>query len=111
MTRVEAVPARSALGRREFAPSYTLFRRADKPDLYCAVPEDQTVPSFLRGDHWACVGRITRAAALPGFQEKQARSGVRLNGFYLFMAHQTGVPAAARKVAPALCPAPELCAA
>src|SRR4029453_14402934 len=48
------------------------------------------------------VGRIKQAAALPGFQEEQARSGVRLNGFYLFMAHQTGVPAAARKAAPAL---------
>ena len=111
MTRVEAVPARSALGRRGFAPSYNLFRHADKPDLYCAVPEDRAVPSFLRGDHWAFVGRITRAAPLPGFQEEQARSGVRLNGFYLFMAHHTGVSAAARKAAPALCPAPELCAA
>jgi hypothetical protein len=102
MTRVEAVPARSALGRREVAPSYNLFRREDKPDLYCAVPEDRAVPTFLHGDHWAFVGRVTRATALPGFQEKQARSGVRLNGFYLFMAHQTGVTAAARKAAPAL---------
>ena len=49
MTRVEAVPARSALGRREVAPAYNLFRRAGKPDLYCAVPEDHAVPTFLRG--------------------------------------------------------------
>ena len=111
MTRVEAVPARSALGRRGFAPSYNLFRHAGKPDLYCAVPDDRAVPSFLRGEHWAFVGRIKQAAALPGFQEEQARSGVRLNGFYVFMAHQTGVSAAARKAAPALCSAPELCAA
>jgi len=105
MTRVEAVPARSALGRREFAPSYNLFRRADKPDLYCAVPEDRAVPIFVRGDHWAFAGRITKAAALPGFQAEQARSGVRLNGFHLFMAHRTGFTAGARSSAPELCAA------
>ena len=105
MTRVEAVPARSALGRRGLAPSYTLFRREDKPDLYCAVPEDRAVPVFVRGNHWTFVGRITRAGALPGFEEEQARSGVRLNGFYLFMAHHTGFSAAAHKSAPGLCAA------
>jgi len=105
MTRIEGVPARSALGQRELAPSYTLFRREDKPDLYCAVPEDRAVPTFLRGDHWAFAGRITRAAAFPGFQVDQARSSVRLNGFYLFMAHHTDFSAAAHKSAPALCAA------
>src|SRR4051794_6584478 len=105
MTRIEGVPARSALGQRELAPSYTLFRSEDKPDLYCAVPEDRAVPVFVQGDHWTFVGRITRAAALPGFQEEQARSGVRLNGFYLFMAHHTGFSAAAHKSTLELCAA------
>jgi len=111
MERIRVISVGPALRQQRPSPSYNLFRREDKPDLYCAVPEDQTVPSFLRGEHWAFVGRIKQAAALPGFQEEQARSGVRLNGFYLFMAHQTGVSAAARKAAPALCSAPELCAA
>ena len=105
MTRIEGVPARSSLGQRELAPSYTLFRREDKPDLYCAVPEDRAVPIFVRGDHWAFAGRITKAAALPGFQAEQARSGVRLNGFHLFMAHRSGFTAGAYS------PAAELCAA
>src|SRR5919112_1428897 len=90
MERIDVIPARSPLRWREPKPSYNLFRREDKPDLYCAVPEDHAVPTFLRGDHWAFVGRITEAAALPGFRGDLANSGVRLNGFYLFMAHPTG---------------------
>ena len=90
MERIDVISARSALRRPESLLSYNLFRREDKPDLYCAVPVDRAVPVFLRGDHWACVGRITEAAALPGFRGGLARSGVRLNGFYLFMAHPTG---------------------
>jgi hypothetical protein len=104
MERIRVISARPSLAR-EPSPTYTLFRRADKPDLYCAVPEDRAVPTFLRGDHWAFVGRISEAEALPGFQEEQARSGVRLNGFYLFMAHHTAFAVGARSSAPELCAA------
>ena len=105
MERIDVISARSALRRPESLLSYNLFRREDKPDLYCAVPEDRAVPVFLRGDHWACVGRITEAAALPGFRGDLARSGVRLNGFYLFMAHHTGSTRQVRSSAPELCAA------
>ena len=105
MQRVDVIAARSCLRQQEPLPSYDLFRREDKPDLYCAVPEDRAVPVFLRGDHWACAGRITEAAALPGFRGDLARSGVRLNGFYLFMAHHTGSTRQVRSSAPELCAA------
>jgi hypothetical protein len=105
MDRIEVILVRSSLRRREPSPTYNLFQREDKPDLYCAVPEDRAVPTFLRAGSWAFVGRITEAAALPGFQEEQARSGVRLNGFYLFMAHHSGFVIAARSSAPGLCAA------
>ena len=52
MERIRVISARPSLAR-EPSPTYTLFRREDKPDLYCAVPEDRAVPTFLRGDHWA----------------------------------------------------------
>jgi len=104
MERIHVTSARPSLARGP-SPTYNLFRREDKPDLYCAVPQDQAVPSFLRGDHWAFVGTITKAATLPGFQEEQARSGIRLNGFYLFMAHQTGFAIGARSSALELCAA------
>ena len=105
MDTIELVLARPASGHRQPSPTYTLFRREDKPDLYCAVPEDQSVPTFLRSAHWAIVGRITEATALPGFQEEQARSGVRLNGFYLFMAHRSRLSTAACNSTPELCAA------
>jgi len=63
------------------------------------------MPTFLRGENWAFVGRISETTALPGFQEDQARSGVRLNGFYLFMAHHTSFRIGARSSAPELCDA------
>lgn len=105
MERIRVISAGPALRQQRPSPSYNLFRREDKPDLYCAVPDDWAVPTFLRADHWALVGRITKAAALPGFQEEQARSGVRLNGFYLFMAHHSGFVMGARSSAPELCAA------
>ena len=101
MKRVEGVPARSESGR-EPSPAYNLFRREDKPDLYCAVPDDCPVPVFLGEKHWAFAGQVSRAAAFPGFQEEQARSGVRLNGFYLFMGHHTVFAVGARSSAPEL---------
>jgi hypothetical protein len=105
MQRMEAAQARLSLRQQEPSPIYNLFQREDKPDLYCAVPEDRAVPTFLRADHWMFVGRITKAAALAGFQEEQARSGVRLNGFYLFMAHRALVTAGAHSSASELCAA------
>ena len=99
------ISPRSLLRRREPLPRYNLFRREDKPDLYCAMPDDRPVPTFLHGNHWAFVGQITEAAALPGFRADVARSGVRLNGFYLFMAHGTGSPTAAHSSASELCAA------
>src|SRR5215217_6782537 len=85
MERIEVILVRSSLRRREPSPTYNLFQREDKPDLYCAVPEDRAVPTGLRGD--------------------QARSGVRLNGFHLFMAFRSGVTAAGRSSVPELCAA------
>ena len=35
-----------------FALRYNLFRRKWQPDLCCAVPEDQPVPSFITGESW-----------------------------------------------------------
>src|SRR3954468_621466 len=102
MERIRVISAGPSLRQREPSPTCNLFRREEKPDLYCAVPEDRAVPTFLRGDNWAFVGRISNAAALPGFQEEQARSGVRLNGFYLFMAHHSGFVIGARSSAPEL---------
>jgi hypothetical protein len=32
--------------------TYNLFRHRDDADLYCAVPQDQAVPSFLTDHAW-----------------------------------------------------------
>lgn len=70
-------------------PVYNLFRRRNEPELYCAVPEDWPVPGFIAGAAWDFGGRIDAPAAAPrGFDADAARHGVRLTGYYLFLAEQ-----------------------
>ena len=57
------------LRERKPLSAYNLFRQGDKPDLYCAVPEDRALPSFLQGHPWAFVGEVTEATAPRGFRE------------------------------------------
>jgi hypothetical protein len=62
-----------------------LFRRRGTEDVYCAVPEDRVVPSFLKGDLWEFVGRLDDRSAWPaGFNPAAAEAGIRYNGYYLF---------------------------
>ena len=105
MDRIGMISARPSLRQREPSPTYNLFQREEKQDLYCAVPEDRVVPTFIQGENWTFVGKITEGTALPGFWEDCARSSVRLNGFYLFMGYGTGFAAGTRSSAPELCAA------
>lgn len=65
--------------------TYNLFRNNQRPKLFCAVPEDRPIPSFIDAEGWSfeCVLRSQDVAPL-GFQDRAARAGVRYNGFYLF---------------------------
>jgi hypothetical protein len=66
---------------------YDLFRSRDEPELYCAVPENRPAPAFLGSEPWQVAGRLAEADPMPlGFDREAARIGVRLNGFYLFVA-------------------------
>lgn len=85
--------AESGRGR----PAYNLFRRRNEPELYCAVPEDYPVPPFIAGEAWDFGGRLDNPLAAPrGFDPEAARHGVRLSGYYLFLA-DPGSPAGARE--------------
>jgi len=67
--------------------TFNLFRRKRQQDLYCAVPEDYAVPSFLNPREWEFGGKVEHPAASPGgFDPKAASTSVRFNGFYLFQA-------------------------
>jgi len=66
---------------------YDLFRQQHEPGLYCAVPKGQPAPAFLQSDQWKAAGEMDAAGPAPlGFDREAARTGVRLNGFYLFVA-------------------------
>jgi hypothetical protein len=66
---------------------YALFRSQHEPELYCAVPQDWPAPSFLQSDRWQAAGQMDEAGLTPlGFDREAARIGVRLNGFYVFVA-------------------------
>ncbi len=65
--------------------TYNLFRNNERPSLFCAVPEDRSVPGFIDAVAWS-FERVIRSqdVAPPGFHDRAARAGVRYNGFYLF---------------------------
>lgn len=67
--------------------TYNLFRRRMEPELFCAVPEDVPVPSFIGGGAWDFGGRLVEEATAPrGFDAGAARQSIALNSFYVFMA-------------------------
>lgn len=64
---------------------FNLFRSRGRNGLFCAVPEERSVPAFVTGQQWTFSGRLDEAADVPlGFDPKAAAAGVRFNGFYLF---------------------------
>jgi hypothetical protein len=67
--------------------AYNLFRNNQRPSLFCAVPEDRSVPGFINAEVWS-FERVLRSqdVAPAGFHDRAARAGVRYNGFYLFQA-------------------------
>ncbi|WP_262299877.1 hypothetical protein [Microvirga sesbaniae] len=51
------------------------------------MPEDQPAPAFRESEQWQAAGQLVEADPMPvGFDREAARIGVRLNGFYLFVA-------------------------
>jgi hypothetical protein len=64
---------------------HNLFRNKARPDLYCAVPENRTVPAFIREPGWEFAGRISDQASAPaGFNRAAAWSAANFLGFYVF---------------------------
>jgi hypothetical protein len=65
--------------------AYNLFRRTGPDSLYCAVPEDYTLPAFVTAPAWEFSGRLEARGMRPfGFDTRAADAGVRYNGFHLF---------------------------
>ena len=70
---------------------YHLFRNKQRPQLICAVAADRPLPGFLLPEHWLREGSLGPSdSAPPGFRERAAVTGIRLNGFYLFHRLHTG---------------------
>ncbi|WP_371680064.1 hypothetical protein [Microvirga sp. KLBC 81] len=67
------------------SPAYNLFRSRLESDLFCAIPEDRPVPIFIEAPNWTYAGRAD-ALAQGVFDLEAARTAVRFNGFYLFVA-------------------------
>jgi hypothetical protein len=63
--------------------TYNLFRRKDKADLYCAVPEDVAVPVFVTEELWEYAHSLD-IGTLSGFDAEAAHVSAEANGFYLF---------------------------
>jgi hypothetical protein len=63
--------------------TYNLFRRKGRADLYCAVPENLPIPTFLTEDKWD-YARSLELETLSGFDAAAAQVSAGANGFYLF---------------------------
>jgi hypothetical protein len=63
--------------------TYNLFRRKHAADLYCAVPEDIAVPSFVTDETWEYAQSLD-IGMLSGFDAAAAEVSASANGFYLF---------------------------
>ena len=65
--------------------AYNLFRSKGPDALYCAVPEEYSVPTFVTASVWEFSGRLDgRDRRMLGFDTRAAATGVRYNGFHLF---------------------------
>ena len=74
--------------------SYNLFRTRDC-SIYCAVPQDRPVPTFVRECAWQYHGTVTDwpSPTLP----RAAQVAVRFNGFYIFHPFETPATAEGEK--------------
>lgn len=71
--------------------AYNLFRSKGQHALYCAVPEDCIVPTFLTAADWEFSGRLDEGGGRPfGFDMRAADTGVRYNGFHIFPCFEAG---------------------
>ena len=65
--------------------TYNLFRNRQRPQLFCAVPEDRPVPGFVLAEDWLFEGSLHPSdTPPPGFHARAAATGMRFSGFYLF---------------------------
>jgi hypothetical protein len=65
--------------------TYNLFRSKGSDALFCAVPEECSIPPFLTARRWEFSGRLDGHRKEPvGFDGKAAAASMRFNGFYLF---------------------------
>ncbi len=62
---------------------YNLFRHKDEADLYCAVPADRPVPTFLTEGEWEYT-HSPDITALPDFDAAATSRPIRENDFFLF---------------------------
>jgi hypothetical protein len=70
---------------------YNLFRNKQRPELFCAVPEDYPVPRFVIDEGWLFERPLRPTdTPPPGFHTKAASAGVRFNGFYVFQLIKSG---------------------
>ncbi len=75
----------SIMYKQDQKTGHNLFRNKARPDLYCAVPEDKTVPPFIREPGWEFAGQVLDRSAAPlGFREAAARFASGTLGFYVF---------------------------
>ena len=63
--------------------TYNLFRRQNEEDLYCAVPVDVAVPSFVTDERWEWAQSLD-VSQLSDFDAEAAEISTNTNGFYLF---------------------------
>ena len=86
---VRLVPA--VLDGARFFPVYSVFRHRLATDLFCAVPEDRPVPTFIEAMSWTFGGR-TDALPEGAFDPEAAATAMRFIGFTCLSLPLAGPP-------------------
>ena len=72
---------------------WNFFQHRSEPGIWCAVPVDYAVPSFLCSDQWRFNSgdRVLRGFE-PTLRPRVAMHGARLNGFFVFHRLSSATP-------------------
>jgi hypothetical protein len=91
MNQKKDCPALHAPGSGKYCPVVNLFRHKLTPDLLCAVPEDEPVPSFLDGGSWSFAGAVP-TESLAGIDQdgRSAPAGVPAGRWRMVRARPDG---------------------
>lgn len=72
---------------RQLSSPFRFFESRSDEGVWCAVRDDNPIPSFINGEAWTYSGTVGDLEAAPAdFDLRAAQAGAALTGYHLFLA-------------------------